>query len=156
MKKHFSPERLIANFWKRVDKNANQYGCWIWRGATFNTGYGHTRDIGRKQITAHRYAYQLIHGEIPKGLVICHSCDNPLCVCPNHLFAATQKANIRDAMSKGRLARQGARLNADLAAAMRRDRANGAKHFDLAEKYKVTPMTVRRILGNVSYASNVV
>ena len=52
--------------------------------------------------TAHRWTWMLLHGEIPDGLLVCHTCDNPPCCNPGHLFLGTAKDNVRDAMNKGR------------------------------------------------------
>ena len=76
-------------------------GCWIWTGAVFNDGYGAFR---RPKFTerAHRTAWWLYFGKIPKGALVLHKCDIPLCVNPEHLFLGTQKDNCSDAQQKRR------------------------------------------------------
>ena len=76
-------------------------GCWEWQAAKFTNGYGafHVRP---KQWRAHRWSYQHHHGEIPEGLCVLHSCDNPVCVNPEHLSAGTLKDNTEDMFKKGR------------------------------------------------------
>ena len=81
-------------------------GCWNWTGSTTN-GYGRlitgSRTSGtRKTISAHRFSYQELKGEIGSGLYVCHSCDNKKCVNPNHLFLGTHQDNVDDRESKGR------------------------------------------------------
>lgn len=81
-------------------------GCWGWLGSTNGRGYGqlssrHGR--GGSPEKAHRVSYEFHHGPIPKGMVVCHKCDNPPCTNPNHLFLGTQKDNMIDCSKKGRI-----------------------------------------------------
>lgn len=88
----------VANFWAKVQKTDS---CWLWTAALNKDGYG---VYGRGE-GAHRYSYRLAFGEIPSGKLVCHRCDNPRCVRPEHLFVGTQKDNIQDALSKNRMSR---------------------------------------------------
>ena len=74
--------------------------CWLWTGGLYGSGYG----AYRGQL-AHRVMYERTFGPIPEGMFICHHCDNPQCVNPEHLFLGTCKDNNRDASKKGRLKR---------------------------------------------------
>lgn len=81
-------------------------GCWIWLGAT-STRPGGAYSYGNlwvegKSWRAHRFAYQLYKKPLKKGRVLLHTCDNPLCVNPDHLVEGTQKDNIHDCIAKGR------------------------------------------------------
>ena len=80
--------------------------CAEWFGGKQGRGYGVVSQ-NKTQCLAHRKAYELAFGPIPKGLYICHRCDNPGCVNPFHLFAATQKQNLDDMTRKGRRRRVG-------------------------------------------------
>lgn len=75
-------------------------GCWLWSGPT-NTKYGRL-SVGDKIISAHRYSYTISKGQIPDGLMVCHICDVPTCVNPDHLFIGTAKDNFDDMASKNR------------------------------------------------------
>jgi hypothetical protein len=87
-------------FWQRVTKGP---GCWVWRGALVRVGspYGRLRWRG-KQTLAHRAAWEMTFGEIPNGRYVCHHCDNPQCVRPDHLFLGTARMNVLDSIFKGR------------------------------------------------------
>ena len=91
---------LEVRFWAKVDKTET---CWLWKGANCK-GYG-VMGIGKAtegNIRAARLSWELHFGEIPEGFEVCHSCDNPPCVRPDHLFLGTQKDNVLDAIGKGR------------------------------------------------------
>lgn len=79
-------------------------GCWLWLGSicSGNAGYGQIR-IGGKIEYAHRVSYEMHCGEIPAGIDVCHTCDQPSCVNPEHLFPGTRQENMQDAKRKGRL-----------------------------------------------------
>lgn len=79
-------------------------GCWMWTG-TVSNGYGAIKDRG-KTLKASRVSWELHRGPIPNGLFVCHACDVPLCVNPNHLFLGTCQDNIDDRTRKGRGPRQ--------------------------------------------------
>lgn len=89
----------IDRFWDKVHLSD---GCWEWTAAKGNFGYGVAWFGGRLQ-KAHRVSWQLAHeSDIPPGMFICHRCDNPACVRPDHLFLGTATDNARDMVRKGR------------------------------------------------------
>jgi len=83
-------------------------GCWEWTGYKDPLGYGRFRH-NRRRLYAHRAAYEVLIGEIPEGLLVCHHCDNPSCINPEHLFLGTHKDNTQDCIEKGRFYPRGRR-----------------------------------------------
>ncbi len=86
-------------FWRFVEKTET---CWLWTGDTWSDGYGRFW-LNNHNTRAHRVSYEWAHGAFPKELLVCHHCDQPLCVRPDHLFLGTTTDNIRDASRKGRM-----------------------------------------------------
>lgn len=102
--------KTLDRFWSKVDTSS---GCWLWKAATFDKGYGAFRFRG-KQWRAHRFAWFLKHGPIPPAAQVNHHCDTPGCVNPAHLYLGSQMDNRRDAVRRKRTAkgrRNGARKN---------------------------------------------
>ena len=103
------PRPAVDRFWAKVRRSEGD-GCWEWTARTDDDGYGKLRLCRpRRSISAHRYSYELANGPIPDGLLVCHHCDNPPCVRPDHLFLGTPADNMRDKESKGR----GVRVHGD-------------------------------------------
>jgi hypothetical protein len=95
-------EGLIARFQTYYTPGAEDE-CWLWQGALHVQGYGQIKlTCKRKQGYAHRIAYELACGPIPPKKQVCHTCDNPRCVNPSHLFVGTSGDNHQDMKRKNR------------------------------------------------------
>lgn len=145
-----------ARFWSKVERTDR---CWLWRGAINpKSGYGRFSDKRRATkagrmvpwpLYAHRVAWELTHGPIPKGQSVLHHCDVPNCVNPRHLFLGTQKTNMQDAQQKGRLhvSRPKSQQISDSAIAdMKRLAAEGARQIDIARQFGVSKTFVCLLL----------
>lgn len=144
---------LPDRFWANVDKSGE---CWIWTGLTTREGYGLAYLHGR-HYRAHRVADELTNGPIPDGVVICHRCDNPACVHPEHLFRGTQADNLDDMRAKGRDRyaygedASNVKLTGQQVDAIREMRSSGKLHREIAEAFGVSTATVGRILAGRSW-----
>jgi len=91
----------MRRFWAKVDK-CEPDECWPWKNYINDGGYGKFRLNGKSEY-AHRVAWEITNGPIPKGTLVCHKCDNTKCCNPDHLFLGSNLDNIHDAAVKGRL-----------------------------------------------------
>jgi hypothetical protein len=129
--------------------------CWLWEG-TLNRKYGaFRRFINDKWVMykAHRFAYEYFNGDIPKGLQVCHSCDNPRCVNPNHLWIGTAKENAEDMIKKGRktigIKKTGENLNKSIANEIREVFKQGGKKYpEIAKMFNTSTSQVCRVINN--------
>ena len=151
-------------FWSKVDRSGE---CWVWTGYRLKSGYG-SLHIRPRRLLAHRYSWELANGPIPAGQYVCHTCDNPPCVRPDHLFLGTSHDNHADMLAKGRGAtgdRNGSRrkphrlphgeahwatpLTADDVRAIRRRYAAGEYGKDLAVEYGVGRTAISHIVNRI-------
>ena len=95
MAKHMT---YIERFNQKINKTNT---CWLWTGAQNSKGYG-AMSYNGKVINAHRLSYLLHKGEIPDKLIVCHTCDTPRCVNPDHLWLGTHTDNNHDMIKKNR------------------------------------------------------
>jgi hypothetical protein len=145
---HLNGGSAMDRLMRRVMFPAN--GCWYWLGSRDSGGYGTLPAIGENK--AHRVAYRLFKGAIPKGAKVMHKCDTRCCVNPDHLLTGTQAENIADMMGKGRHrttpqrgeANAMAKLTTESVEAIRALKAAGALQIDLARQFGVSPMTISR------------
>jgi hypothetical protein len=134
-------------FWSKVDKASGNDSCWPWQGGYSSTGYGAFR-LGYREpmIGAHRFAFEQVNGPIPKGVSVCHRCDNRACVNPAHLFLGTQADNMRDMVAKSRstfgMRNINAKLTDDAVRDIRRRHAiSGTSTVELARAFGVASAT---------------
>lgn len=113
-------QSLVDQFWPKVDV-CEPDDCWTWTGAIWKQGYGKLVRCG-KYLKAHRVSYEINAGPIPEGLSVLHTCDNPPCCNPAHLWVGTNGDNNRDRQAKGR-SRGGAVGNRGLSTAELNGRA---------------------------------
>lgn len=143
-------ERFKINS-SKPDKN----GCIKWLGALDKNGYGRIKPKGHKRMRVHRYSYEHFIGEIPEDYCVCHKCDNPSCVNPEHLFLGTNKENSLDREKKGRSARNligipmkllpNSKLTKEDVLRIRELIKEGTKQIDIAKMYNIHRSTVLHI-----------
>ena len=97
-------KRSVTDRFQRKYTVDEKTGCWLWNGGKDPDGYGRVMYLGKRYV-AHRLYYQMHTGVDPKGMCVCHKCDTPSCVNPDHLFLGTTKENTEDKVRKGRQAK---------------------------------------------------
>ena len=138
-------QRYIDKFHQKYEVNP-QSGCWEWSTTVDKLGYAHIW-VKTKDMLAHRFSY-LIHKGDPAGMCVCHSCDNPSCVNPDHLWLGTRADNNRDKKLKGRARGKSGSTNgysklieADVLAI----RASTLHKKELAKRYNVSLAHIYKI-----------
>lgn len=148
--------------WERVERRGPDE-CWLWLGVTNDGGYGLLTfgsiiDGSRSSMTASRAVWISVHGPIPRGLMVRHTCDNPPCCNPAHLLSGTGKDNAQDMIQRGRKAKRHQwaprvlKLSDDDIREMRRLRAGGMQAGEVAHRFGVSEPYASRVCRRVAKA----
>lgn len=144
-----NPPTVEERFWSHVDRSGS---CWLWTGKRNKQGYGWFSETHSRGIQSHRFAFRLKHGYLTPGRHVCHRCDTPACVNPDHLFEGTAQENIRDSWDKGRRSQAGERnayhklTDIQVVAIRRRYAAGGVYQRELADEYGVHRVLISLIV----------
>ena len=148
---------LLTRFWNKVDKRPGhgpKGDCWLWRGSCSSFGHGNFR-VGDKVDGAHRFSFELHRSAIPDGLFVCHSCDNPPCVNPKHLFLGTRLDNHGDMCAKNRHTKPKGEINAAhklTEADVREIRSSKIGPSALARRFGVHVSTIHNVRSRQSWS----
>ena len=154
----YEPPSTTDRFWAKVDIRSDNE-CWVWT-ASQRRGYGVLNIHGIPRL-AHRVSYALNVGSIPDELLVCHRCDNPSCVNPDHLFLGTVQDNADDCKMKGRESHAGlqgeahgmAKLSAIEVLEIRRLSSSGWQRKQVASHFNVSRSTVNQIVRRKTWRS---
>lgn len=141
--------KFLNRFWSKVDVAANTDECWPWNASVDKFGYGQVWH-DRRLLRSHRVAYEIVNGD-PGPLYVLHSCDNPLCCNPTHLFLGTQADNMRDKQRKNRAPKGEAHATSKYSDAVidelkRRFSSGEATIRELADEYHMSRVHVWEIV----------
>ncbi|SIT74622.1 HNH endonuclease [Pontibaca methylaminivorans] len=145
---------VIERFLSLCPVRDSKDSCWEWAGMVNTNGYGRFSFNDRHELS-HRISFQMFIGDIPDGYVVCHSCDNRLCVNPRHLWIGTQSDNLKDAVAKGRMFRPDTtgerngnkKLNWGKVEAIREMHSRGVKKHLIAQAFQVSPSTIGEVVN---------
>jgi hypothetical protein len=146
-------EKDIIRFKSKIILTDN---CWIWSASKTTTGYGKFSIVNNGthlNVFAHRVSFLIAYGPFNEKLFVCHKCDNPPCVNPEHLFLGTAKNNVHDMIEKNRQAR-GLRavghhkINPEIAKEIRFLRSQGWTYKELCQKFNLCKSTISYIINN--------
>ncbi len=147
----------IDRFFSKIPSIVENNECWEWQGTLHKSGYA-IFSVGYRNFYAHRVSYCIATGTDPQNMDVCHSCDNPKCVNPNHLFLGSHLDNMRDCFKKGRMvsfkgSKNGtSKLKEVQVIDIRRRYANGGVLMrELADEFRVSLGLISHIVHRLTW-----
>lgn len=153
---HPEDDRGVILDMRLIEENSipvPEAGCWLWTGTCSNKGYG-AIPLGKRgmKAKAHRVSWSAKNGPIPDGLVVCHKCDTPQCVNPDHLFVGTVFDNNRDRRDKGGyIGNSGLAVVSERDVVEIRDLEQAMTHSEIAGHYGISQRNVSHICRRRSW-----
>lgn len=151
-------EKDLDRFWDKIDKTND---CWNWTAATTTQGYGRFK-LNGKLVSAHVLSYMIHNDDYDSTKDVCHKCDNPSCVNPDHLFLGSRSDNMLDCLRKGRLnskppcvkgERNGqSKLTVDDVIAIKALLKTSVTQKSIAQMFNVSPRAISDINNNKTWA----
>lgn len=148
--------RTTKSFEERLERHIERLpesGCWIWMGATLENGYGKVRDAEMKSALAHRASYSYYKGSLSKDKYVCHTCDIPSCVNPNHLFLGTPTENQQDSKRKGRAIKATFKLEKSKVSEIKNYLKHGYSQKEIANLFGISQSMVSMINTNKAWSN---
>lgn len=139
---------IKERFLSKIEKTKS---CWNWIGSIDKYGYGYIKLKTGKHRKAHRLSYEIFIGKIPENLFVCHTCDNPKCVNPKHLFVGSARDNMKDAINKKRALIGEKNPRAKLTTEQVKEirfRSKSEKTIELAREFNVSTGAIQDIKHN--------
>ena len=162
MVNYITEEEFERNFWGNINKGIDPEECDQWIGPKLRGGYGYMWYRGAS-LLPHRYIFEKVYGPVPPGMFVCHTCDNPACVNPEHLFLGTPKDNVQDMMRKGRQASSSqtahpgekngsAKLTGEEVKGIRQLLKGGTTQMEISVRYSISQQAISNIVLGRAWA----
>lgn len=150
-RREYTWEEWVEEFWAScvIVQRSLATPCWEWSKCRNPGGYGGFNRFGRRK-TTHRIAWELTHGKIPEGVSVCHHCDNPPCIRPDHLFLGTRSENAIDSVLKSR--NHFTKLSPEDVREIRRLAQVHTPRATLTSLFGISPIQVSRIIHGTRWA----
>jgi hypothetical protein len=149
----YSLKQRLEIFWNSIDKTSSPKGCWLWTRSVMKSGGYGQMTVNKQWWRAHVLSWTIANGPVPDGMCVCHECDVPRCVRPDHLFLGTRNDNMQDMIQKGRaihpkgIDSPNARLSEKKVLEISRLNKSGVSGAELGRRFKISKTHAMNIVN---------